>query len=127
MIQHEANFGLIFRAWWRSQTPRLRGVFELKDTRGKTSFSFSEVKEAQIESGFANESLRGNLIRVSSGTAGTGDYIGLVEDPTYIVIKYPAFFVLIPIGRFYIEKRRSARKSLTWKRAVKIAEKVINI
>lgn len=119
MIKHESKFGLQFRAWWRFS--RMKGVFELKDTRGKPTLSFSEVDEEQIDSGIANKSKRGNLVRVQSGTPGTGDYIGLVEEPSYIVIKYPGSFEIIDVEVFSKEKKRSKIRSLTLNRAKKLS------
>ena len=119
MINHESKFSLKFRSWWRAN--RMNGVFELKDSRGASSIPFSEIKEEQIDSGLANKSKRGNLIRVQSGTIGTGDYIGLVNFPSYIVIKYPTHFEIIDIETFNLEKNRSKLRSLTSKRAKEIS------
>jgi len=119
MVKHESKFGLQFRAWWRSK--RLLGSFELKDTRGASSLPFSEVKEEQIDSGYSNKGPKGNLVRVQSGTVGTGDYLGLVSFPSYVVIKYPGHFEVIDIETFDMERKRSVRKSLTGARAKEIS------
>lgn len=119
MVSHESKFGLTFRSWWRST--RMRGVFELKDTRGKGALPFSEVAEAQIDSGMANKSKKGNLVRIQSGTAGTGDYAAFVGYPTYIVVKYPKCFEVIEVETFDMERKRSKMKSLTAGRAREIS------
>ncbi len=124
MIKREAKFGILFRAWWRSN--RISGAFELKDTRGADSISFSEVGEEQINSGKANKSKKGNLIRAQSGTDGTADYIGLVSFPSYIVIKYPLCFCIIDVEVFENEAKESIRRSLTKERAKQIAFIVVD-
>lgn len=125
MIKHESKFGLTFRSWWRAN--RMKGVFETKDTRGAKALPFNAVEEHQVDSAIANKSKLGNLVRVQSGTVGTGDYIGIVKYPSYIVIKYPSFFSIIDIDVFCRERDTSDRKSLTEERAKEIAVISVNL
>lgn len=121
-IQHkapEADFGVAFRKWWNAH--KTRGSFELKHTRGKSSFPFKAVEPEQTAFALACGSRNGVLTRVSVGTAGTGDYIGLISDPAWIVVRYPRAFYVISIGNFIFERDRSIRKSLTEERAKEIA------
>lgn len=109
MIKHESKFGLTFRAWWRAN--RMKGVFELKDSRGKDYIPVLEITMDQVNSAKANESKRGNLVRVQSGTAGTGDYIALVEYPSYLVAKFPGNFYIIRMKKFAKKCYKVARLS----------------
>lgn len=119
MINHESKSALLFRAWWRAN--RIAGAFELKDSRGKSSIPFSEVTQDQIDSGMANKSRKGNLIRIASGTTGTADYISLVGYPSYIVIKFPAGFEIIDVETFDLERNRSKLRQLSHIRAKQIS------
>lgn len=92
-------------------------VFEPKHTRGKNSFPFSEVKSHQ----------RGDMLKIrhgkylwknpDMGDKTPPDLFLLVEEPAYVVIKYPKGVAIIPIDTFLLEEKRSKRKSLTWERA----------
>lgn len=115
----EADFGIQFRRWW--EISKMVGNFELKHTRGKDTFLFSSVESEQLVIGKAAESTDGILLRLVKGTIGSPDYIGQVEQPSYIVIRYPAFFCVIDIKDFLAEKKRSTSKSLTALRAIQIA------
>lgn len=115
----EADFGVEFRKWWNAHPTR--GSFELKHTRGKPSFPFKAVEPEQTAFALAAGSRKGVLTRVSVGTPGTGDYIALMNDPAWIVIRYPRAFYVISIGNFLFERDRATRKSLTEERAREIA------
>lgn len=115
----EADFGVEFRRWWE-QNP-LSGNFELKHTKGAHSLPFAAVESDQLVVGRAALSTKGTLLRVTVGTPGAPDYVGQIAQPTYIVIRYPAAFYLIPLKIFLSEKEWSSRKSLTSKRASEIA------
>lgn len=111
----EAVFGVLFRKWWVANP--LPGTFELKETLGKKSISLSAVDIEQISFALATQSKKGVLTRVTVGTVGTADYIGLVAYPAWIVVKYTKRFYIISIDSFLLEKQRSKRKSLTEERA----------
>lgn len=115
----EADFGIIFRRWWERNP--LPGNFELKQTNGKDSIPFWAVEPDQIAFGMAAGSKKGVLARVSVGTTGCGDYIGLVSSPSWIVIKYPGVFHIIATEVFVMESKRNKRKSLLESRAREIA------
>lgn len=115
----EADFGLAFRKWW-SKHP-IRGSFELKHTRGKSSIPFKAIESEQIAFALACGSRSGALSRISVGTPGTGDYLGFVNDPAWIVIRYPKASYVISIGNFLFAKDNCARKSLTEEYAQEIA------
>ena len=117
----EATFGIKFRAWWDSQERKLPGEFELKDTRGKDSFLFSEFSADQETIARLATSKKGVLIRRTVGTVGGADYSGLVDRLYWIVIHYPKGSVVISVHSFLLERSRSKRKSLSWDRAKEIA------
>lgn len=102
-------------------------AIETKDTRGKNSFDFSEVSQEQLDWGMAIKSKKGVLLRIQAVARGMPDYIYMREEPSYIVIKYPAFFCLIDVETFMIERDRSKKHSLTGSRAQEIAVKVIHL
>lgn len=123
VLKHkEADFGLRFRKWIESN-PRFSSSFELKQTN-KDSIPFSCVEQTQLDWGMRIKSNKGALIRVQ-GVNGEPDYIWCRNMPAYIVIKYPKLFCLIDIETFILEKKKSKRKSLTSKRAIEIAIKII--
>lgn len=123
----EADFGVVFRAWVESHRALFPhcASFELKQTDGAPSLSFSEVKAKQVAYSTSIER-EGELIRVQ-GMNGEPDYNWLAPDTkTYVVIKYPAGFCVIRMSAFIAERERSARKSLTWERAWVIASHVVS-
>ena len=89
----EALFGIEFRRWW--ETHKMSGSFETKHTRGKDYFNLSEWHAAQRVIAKLIRGPQGVLLRISSGTEGIPDYIGLITFPAYLVIKYPTFFCII--------------------------------
>ena len=111
----EADFGIDFRKWWMQNG--MNAPYELKDTRGKDSISFSEITDDQIMFALAAKSSKGVLIRVEKGTLGAPDYVGFRNSPAWIVIKYPKSAEVIDIDALLLEKSRSKRKSLTSERA----------
>jgi hypothetical protein len=111
----EADFGITFRKWWNEHP--LPGTFELKTTGGKSSLPFNAVDPEQIVFAQAAHSRKGTLARVTVGTVGCSDYIGLVQAPAWIVVQYPGEFHVISIESFLLERDRSPRKSLTIERA----------
>lgn len=117
--QKEADFGLIFRKYWEKHP--MSGEFELKDTRGKPNFAFSELSHEQEVIANLAISKRGVLVRRAAGTTGGADYTGLVQSPYWIVIKYPKHFYIISFETLILERDRSKRKSLTEERARAIA------
>jgi len=117
----EADFGVQFRHWLVKNPQFNSCAFELKHTRGKDSFPFSELKVEQIAYANKIQSNDGVLIR-NDGRNGEPDYTFLKNTPTYIVIKYPKEFFIIPIQDFIKEKDSSKRKSLTEDRAREIGQ-----
>ena len=115
----EAAFGLEFRKWWIAHP--FPGNFELKHTKGAQSIPFAAVEPEQITVGQCVYSLKGALLRVTVGTPGAPDYIGQMNQITWIVIRYPKAFYIISLEAFLMEKKRSTRKSLTAERAENIA------
>lgn len=96
MLKHEANFGLLFRSWFRANKRKFdSAVFELKDTRGKPNFGLSEWKEEQRTHALACKSDEGNLMRFSSGTTGMPDYGFYRNAYAYVVIRFPRAFYVI--------------------------------
>lgn len=119
----EADAGLKFRKWWEKNG--MNAPYEMKDTRGRDYFPFREITDEQINIATAANSYKGVLIRISSGTVGAPDYIGLRDSPYWFVIKYPKTFEVIGIQTFLLEKKRSKSKSLSYKRAKEISTQSI--
>ena len=126
MIQRESKFSILFRHWIKANK-MLTCTFEMKDSRGKDSIPFSEVKQAQIDWGLAVNSDKGVLIRIQAIAEGMPDYAYFRNEPAYFICKYPKSFSIISVGTFLLEKERSKRKSLTELRASEISIKTIKI
>ena len=124
-MKQEADFSIRLRHYLKAHPLPISCHLEVKDTRGKDSFSYAELKEEQINQAFASISDKGNLIRISVGTIGAPDYVFFRNSPAYVVIKYPSCFVFIGIETFLLERDRSKRKSLTEERAQEISVKTI--
>ena len=118
----EADFGLKFREWIEEALPP-SASYEHKTTAGKDRLLFSELSDMQIHRGLQISGKKGCLIRIQLGTVGAPDYIWCKGMPYYVTIEYPQGFVMIPIAAFYNEKRSSKVRSLTWDRAIEIAER----
>lgn len=127
MKTREADFSIVLRHYLKAHPLPHSSSIEVKDTRGKDSFPYTELKEEQINNALASKSDKGNLIRISVGTVGAPDYAYYRNAPAYIVIRYPKCFVLIDIEAFVMERDRSTRKSLTEDRAKDIAIRAVNI
>jgi len=125
MQKKEARFGIQLRHYLRRYPLKTEAHLEIKDSRGKEYFSFSELKQEQIDNALASNGDKGNLIRVEAGTIGAPDYCYFRNSPAYIVINYPSCFVFIGIETFLMEKNRSKRKSLTEERAKEISVKTV--
>lgn len=115
----EATFSLKFRAWLK-ENPRISSAFEMKDTRGKNAFPFSELTDVQRAYGMSIKSDKGTLIRVQ-GLAGEPDYVYLRNAPALVVIKYKQGWAAIDIETLIMEDKRSKKRSLTWSRAIDLA------
>ena len=124
MKHQESKASILFRHYLKAH-PYHTCAIEMKDTRGSDRFPFNEVKQAQIDYGLAIKSDKGVLIRTQAVSEGMPDYIYLRNEPSIIVIKYPKMFAMIDIETFILEKKKSKRKSLTSKRAIEIAIKII--
>lgn len=112
MLKHEANFGLLFRSWFRANKKKFdSSIFELKDTRGKPNFGLSEWKEDQRDHALACKSDEGNLMRFSSGTTGMPDYGFYRNAYAYVVIKYPKAFYVIDADDLIKHPGRSLKEA----------------
>jgi len=117
----EAKESIVFRHWFMANSKKFQSCsLEIKDTRGKNTFSLKELKEAQINHALACKSDRGNLFRTAVGTDGMGDYHFLRNAYAYIVIKYPKGFAVIDVDDLIKET-----KGVTWERASEIALELI--
>jgi hypothetical protein len=111
MLKHEASFGLTFRSWFRANKKKFDScVFEIKHTRGKSSFSVSEWKEEQRDHALACKSDEGNLMRFSSGTTGMPDYGFYRNAYAYIVIRFPKAFYVIDADDLNAWKLKSLKE-----------------
>lgn len=126
MIKHESKSSILLRHWLIAN-PFYTCALEMKDTRGKSSLLFSEVKEAQRRFLMAIKSDKGVLLRVEAIVEGMPDYIYMRNEPALIPIKYPSCIALIDVETFILEDKRSTRRSLTDGRARDIAVKVIEL
>lgn len=124
-MKQEADFSIRLRHYLKANPLPISCPLEVKDTRGKLSFSYAELKEEQVNNALASKSDRGNLIRISVGTVGAPDYCYYRNSPAYVVIKYPSGFVFIDIETFILERSTSKRKSLTWERAQDISIRTV--
>lgn len=112
MQKHEANFGLLFRSWFRANKKKFEScVFELKDTRGSATFNVKEWKEEQRDHALACKSDDGNLMRFSSGTTGMPDYGFYRNAYAYVVIRYPKAFYVIDADDLIAHKGKSLKES----------------
>lgn len=116
----EADFGIMFRKWLETH-PMQSAPFEHKHTRGSDRFYYRELKDEQIHKALAAKTAKGSLIRVEKGTIGAGDYAYYSNGPSWIVIKYPQFFVIIDIEAFVKYKDSVKSKSMTSVEALKIS------
>jgi len=124
MQKKEAKSSIKFRHWLMAN-PQMTCAYEMKDTRGKSSFPMSEWKEAQeIFAEAIRYGKKGVLIR-TEGVKGLPDYVYLHNAPSYVVIKYPKGFTIISGDALALEKKRADTNLLTYGRAKDIAIKVI--
>lgn len=123
--RREANFSTVLRHWLVAN-PLYTCALEAKQTT-TDSIPFSDVSQAQLDWGMAISSNKGILLRVQAVAEGMPDYIYMRNEPAFVVIRYPHFFVLILVEIFIKEKVMSERKSLTDKRARQIASVVVDL
>lgn len=126
MIKHESKSAILFRHWLMANVDGLGTcALEMKDSRGKDSISFDEIKESQIDYGRAiMESPKGVLVRTLGG-GGEPDYIFMKKEKAFTVIKFPDCFCVINTRLLGNMKVMSAKKSLTLEKAKEIAEQII--
>jgi hypothetical protein len=121
MKKSEAKFTTEFLKWVK-ETYKKTGAYEIKHTRGKSSFPFKELKDHQAR---ALQVARGSVLAYKipddSQSYKPFDCFCLAGERSYVVIKYPKFFCLIDIDTFILERDRSKRASLTASRAEDIS------
>lgn len=110
----------VFREWVLKKFD-YSAIFEVKHTRGKEYLSFDEIKPHQVDKMLKIRHDKFLWKNPDTGQETPPDFFLLVKEPTFVVIKYPSVFVLIPIDIFLLEAKRSKRKSLTSSRAKDIA------
>jgi len=114
-IKHEAKFNTVFNHWLKTNY-RHTACFELKQTQGD-SIPFSALVDHQVK---ALQSVRHSTFVYKipdCGYQNPFDGFCMTEMPSYVVLKYPAFFCFIDIDTFILERDRSKRRSLTSARA----------
>lgn len=127
MRKAESQFQTVFNQWLRDVYKRT-GAWELKHTRGKSSFPFSEVKDHQIRAlQVAHHNVLAYKIPDDSMSYKPFDCISLAQEPARIVIRYPKFFCLIDVETFILEKSRSKKKSLSADRAKDISILIVDM
>lgn len=124
-MKHEANFNTYFNHWLKN-IHKKTGAFELKQTKGN-SLAFNAVVPHQIQA--LKNAKNGVLVYKipDVGYQNPFDCFSLAGVDSFVVIKYPEFFCLIDINDWIQEEKISERRSLTSKRALEIAGKVIHI
>lgn len=128
MKKREADFGTLFRHWLKAN-PMISGAFELKQVRAN-AIPFSAVKEHQLDALLAVKSKQGILYKAPDDSRGVKpfDFFYLRNALSFVVIKYPKFFVLIEPEDFIKERDiLSKRKSLTSARAKAISVISVNL
>lgn len=128
-MKREANFQTLFRHWMKANKRKFRSAaFELKQTT-KDSLPFSCVVEHQEIAMSAAESEEGILYKAPDDSMGMKpfDFFWLVNADAWLVLRYPKFFCVVEKKIFFIEKKRSVRKSLTSDRAKWIAHSVVEL
>ena len=121
MNKSEAKFQTKFNKWVR-EVYKKTAAYELKHTRGKSSFPFRELKEHQIRAlQIVRRGVLAYKIPDDSFSFKPFDCFVLAGERAYVVIKYPKFFCLIDIETFVLEKERSKRASLTASRASELS------
>ncbi len=125
-MNHEAKSSILFRHWLKAH-PFMTCTFEMKDTHGKDSLPFSEVKQEQLDYGMAIKSKKGVLLRMQAVAEGMPDYAYFRNAPAFVVIKYPKSFEIIDVETFALERDRSKKKSLTKERAEAISTLSISL
>ena len=122
MAKREANFGLLFRRWLKSQKNMPSAAFELKQTT-KHYIPFNALAEHQENALLAVNSSKGILYKAPDDSRGVKpfDYFFLSRSCAFVVIRYPNTFEVIPIDSWIMEREKSHRKSLTSERARQIS------
>lgn len=126
MKKLEASFTTKFNSWAKHNL-RPPAMIEVKHTHGKDYISFSSVKSHQkawLKAGIGADAKPYKISDQSQGHKPCDVVLfGLMD--AWVVIKYPNCFVVIDVERFLKEEKMSKRKSLTEKRAKKIAAYVV--
>jgi len=119
----EAKWQTVFNSYVREK--KLYGYFELKQTK-KDSIPFNSVEDHQIEGLLAAKS-NGFVWKLSDADMRTKpfDSFNTMPAPSFVVIKFPDGFYIIPVDRFVLEKEISERESLTVDRAKELSYKVV--
>lgn len=107
--------------WVLDESTLPSGPIEVKQTK-MDSIPFNAVSEQQLADLLACMSSRGHWWKVADmGRKNDFDVVFYRNAPAWIVVKYPKGFVVISASVYQLEMNRSARKSLTWDRALAIA------
>lgn len=127
MKKSEAEFGKLFRAFIKKETPP-SAAFELKVAGGE-SMSFNAVKDHQINALLAAKAGGGILYKAPDDSRGVKpfDYFYLSRACAFVVIRYPKGFEMIDVDTFVMERDKSIRKSLTHERAKQISTVSVNL
>lgn len=123
MKKREAEFQTVFNRYIRQSD--IYGAFELKQTRSN-ALAFDSVEQHQCDSLMAIEE-NGLTWKLSDADPREKPCDSIRTKPmdSWIVVKYPSCFVIIPAMIFFLEEAESTRKSLTLERAKIIATKIV--
>lgn len=120
MNKREADFQVVFNKYLRKKG--LTGVFELKQTTGKT-IRFNVVKEHQIE-GLRAAQNSGFVWKLSDADIRMKPFDVIAAPPlrAYIVIKFPGIFHVIPLDAYIAFRDSIGKSALTIGESCELAE-----
>jgi hypothetical protein len=128
MQKREAKFQAIFSKYVQDQNKKGKYFYyELKQTQSNC-FSFGAFEPQQLPSLQALEK-SGWVGKLSDADPRIKpcDGMSTPPHPAYVVIAYPKAFVMIRVNNFILARNSTVRKTLTYDRALGIAEKIIHM
>lgn len=128
MKKREAGWQTKWKAYVEDQHKKgINFYYELKQTK-TNSLAYNQFKEHQLPD---LESLKsGGLVWKLSDQDQRKkpcDGFSAPPQPTYVVIKYPAGYVMIDVTDFIQEIKTSKRKSLSIARALELSYKIVKL
>lgn len=123
-MRREAEFQSLFRHWLKANADKFDScAFELKQTTND-SIPFDALAEHQDAALVAvQQTATGLLYKIPDDSRGIKpfDFVYLRDADAWVVIRFPAFFVVIDRDHFDYARKHSSRKSLTSAEAKEIS------